>query len=73
MMGERWGRVQEKNVKELVSPSRLVVPRVAGQETSHHRTVVDESSAAIRARAEEKAALERDLAAQRNVWDISDK
>jgi RHS repeat-associated protein len=73
MMGEYWGRVQEKNVKELVSPSHLVVSRVAGETTTHHRTVLDESPATIRARAEQQEALQRDLALQRNSWDLSDK
>jgi RHS repeat-associated protein len=73
MMGENWGRVQEKNIKELISSSRFMVLRTPGPETVHHRTGVDESAAGTRARAENQAALERDLAAQRNSWDLSDK
>ena len=73
MMGQSWGRVQEKNIKELISPSRTVVGRAPGREWLHHRAVVDETTAAVKARADEKAALERDLAIQRNAWDLSDK
>jgi RHS repeat-associated protein len=71
MMAEDWGRVEERNIKELVSPSKTVVGRVPGREWLHHRSLEIQTTEVIKAR--EAAALERDMAIQLKAWELSDK